>query len=1047
MGSNKWRLGNSKKQNGQLNQTKEFLDAANKLRCSLITVPVSINEKTAIIASSGIVGTGIRSFELWWDGQKRELSLVLVAEKYDLDSFKQSFYNMYPNAGFTDIGVITPGWFDKNEDYQIFDIGTYHGHYAAVFDQARAHQIISQISNTIQISKFAWIQFTFKSHNFTKFFLKHVAQLNKKFAEISSKKYVSTKDLIVNPYKVPGDHPELRSDFYNNYNTLLKHSTAKMQGSHALMSIRGLIASDQELDLNFDEIESMSIENIISNHERLTKYKYRHGDFFTSNPKKEKHIKIGKNKTKKQRIDIFPSRLLPDPVLCIYDALDVYFKKGIFGYHDRKPLPFLILNPSEIPLFIHLPTPTTPNIKTTRSAMIPQQRSGKMGIQLGLFKRGDATALGGELGGIFGQLVKSSDAHASVVSTDDFSRHMYAVGATGTGKTSLIRLISKHLEMLNLDGKFPNSFIYLDPKGDDSFRFFQQCQKESIDAKHVHFLDPNLTKFSINPLELPLHIPQEREQVVSRYVGYFMEIVREWYGQNQVFVQMERIFRALLYYLYTGNDAPTFLDIHNIVTRIQEDGEDVLQEIFHSIGKPDSEMKQALESIASLRGDSFTPLLNRVEQFATDPILKQIFCVPHGTVNFTDLISPGHYTVVRVSALNIPHHVQPLAIQAFIIKLWFTIQERATKVPDEKDRTQVVLALDEFQIVKDLQVLPLILSHARSYRLGLILAHQTTAQINDKLLEEITGNCGTQFAGKVSGRDARRIAQIWDPQFSKEIQQQLASQEDFHWTIKMRADPGIEQPAPAQFWLHHPPKLNMDDKQRDEFIEAQRQKYGCGIVEGSFLNKAISQNIRWYRNLQVEFQEKSEWYVLLILRHDTLNLKSITEQYLDGTTARDQVKKILRSLMRKKLVICTDSRKALYTISKQAHSTYFDYSFEDIGTANDIELLASDVAEMYLKKKHFVAVANQKVKKGKLRTDLVAYHYESDTPISIEIESYSEVESHPEHVLLNMKKWPELGFKRCHIWSRNPKLQRIYDAKLSDKEKKLVTALVYKPMK
>jgi len=156
--------------------------------------------------------------------------------------------------------------------------------------------------------------------------------------------------------------------------------------------------------------------------------------------------------------------------------------------------------------------------------------------------------------------------------------------------------------------------------------------------------------------------------------------------------------------------------------------------------------------------------------------------------------------------------------------------------------------------------------------------------------------------------------------------------------------------------------------------------------------------------------------------------------------------------MEKQLIIQTnpegkkkDSRKSFYTISKQAYSTYFDYSFEDIGTANDIEILALDVAELYLKKKHFVSIANQKVKKGKLRTDLIAYDYETNTPISIEIESYAEVESNPQHVLLNMKKWPELGFKLCHMWSRNKKIQTIYDEQLSDEEKKFVTVMIYNP--
>lgn len=53
----------------------------------------------------------------------------------------------------------------------------------------------------------------------------------------------------------------------------------------------------------------------------------------------------------------------------------------------------------------------------------------------------------------------------------------------------------------------------------------------------------------------------------------------------------------------------------------------------------------------------------------------------------------------------------------------------------------------------------------------------------------------------ISGKDASKLAKIWDPQFSSKITSQLASQEDFRWTIKMRAAPGEEQPTPMQFWL------------------------------------------------------------------------------------------------------------------------------------------------------------------------------------------------------------------------------------------------------
>ena len=86
-------------------------------------------------------------------------------------------------------------------------------------------------------------------------------------------------------------------------------------------------------------------------------------------------------------------------------------------------------------------------------------------------------------------------------------------------------------------------------------------------------------------------------------------------------------------------------------------------------------------------------------------------------------------------------------------------------------------------------------------------------------------------------------------------------------------------------------------------------------------------------------------------------------------------------------------------------------------------------------------MANQKVKKGKLRTDLVVYDYVRDIPISVEIESSAEYESHPEHVKLNMVKWKELGFKECHIWSKNAGVQKVHDS-LSDEEKESVKVFV-----
>ena len=487
---------------------------------------------------------------------------------------------------------------------------------------------------------------------------------------------------------------------------------------------------------------------------------------------------------------------------------------------------------------------------------------------------------------------------------------------------------------------------------------------------------------------------------------------------------------------------PTFLDIHNIILKLQANGKKAIPEIIQTYGTPQPEMKQALESIATLKADAFMPLLNRMEQFATDPVLRRMFSVRKGTVDFAELISPGHQSIVRISPLNIPHHVQPLAMQAFILKLWFTIQERANQTPDESERTQVVLALDEFQIVKDLQVLQLMLEQARSLGLGLILSHQTTEQISDKQFAIITGNTGTQLAGKVNGKDAARIAQVWDPQFQKELQQQLSSQEYFHWTIREKAIPGQEQPLPFQFWLARPPALSVNDTEYEKYIGAQLAKYGAGVIGPNAMAQAARKKSKWLENISVDLPSKTAWGVMCHLYKNGYMQQIQLAQDLQVQT-REEVAVALRDMESKGLVERTGAvRTSPYRLAKKAIQTYFEFNHAEVGTAADVPEVAQKAVAAYIKNGLFVTVASQRIKKGVDRTDLVAYDYTKELPISVEIESVSQVNSHPEHVKYNMTKWAEIGFSECHVWSKSPKIKGIREQLDAEQQDKVFTLVI-----
>jgi hypothetical protein len=625
------------------------------------------------------------------------------------------------------------------------------------------------------------------------------------------------------------------------------------------------------------------------------------------------------------------------------------------------------------------------------------------------------------------------------------SRHIYILAGSGSGKSTLIRNLYKHLECANYTGTLANSSVYIDIKDEDAKLFLRQCEQISFDKDNVTYLDINHTDFAVNLLELPKHSKLDRDSVVSRMVGHITEMFKEFYSQQQTFVQMERIMRLLLFYLYSNTDNPTMLDLYEIIVRLQQHGKSELEQIlrvYKNVTGP--EMEHALNSISTLSKDSWTPLLNRIEMFATDSYLKRKFGVKRTTIDFEKTLIPGNITIFRISDTETPKYAHGLAIMAIIIKIWFMIQDRASKIEQEK-RSLVIMTLDEFQKIKDLSVLTSILSQARTYNLGLILAHQNLAQIDINLLETVVGNTATQIYGRVSGIDAVKIARIIDPHFAKELTDQITAQPDFIFTAKTRPPPGQEQGLPMQFRSIPPPSLTLTDTETITFIQNMKHRYSTTEIIESTLNSAESKKIEWMRQLEAKFRTKEEWDIVLFLREKNGNLTEIVEGV--KSTGRDKTSNLIYDLRMEGVISIVSSKKHgnqfeyEYTLSAKARHDYFPETFESIGTADDINEVAKKAYDYYLEKKFFISLANQDVKKDRMMSDIVVHDYQNDMAISVEIESQKEVSSHPEQVRLNMIKWKDLGFVECHMWSKSQKIVEIKN-KLGNEAEKVQTFVV-----
>ena len=385
----RWHISNRRMPKGQLAGVKKFMRGPEKPVARSVIVPIEPDRQGAAGVAGGLAGDQIRSFEMWWDAAESRLRFVIVSDERDMDDFGRAFQVMYPNAAFDEMRETVPAWFDRKSPCSVFDVGTRHGHYATVFDGpgGGGRSLITGMANAIQSADRAWMQFAFVRFDCTPFLRAHMARLDGRFMEISRGEYTSWGDEIMG--RKPHKHPELGYDFTSSYKGLKKHAMAKMQGAHLVMSVRGLVqgGDGKSVDLPFDRVSALSVDGIDSAYEHLAKFRYGYDKFY-SDTKKSRVRVPGPRGASDHRICMFESRHMPDPGKYFGRATSQYFDKGwwgLLGYQTRRPMPFLILNPAEAPLFVHLPDPSTPNIDTTRGVRLPSKPSEKTGAGIGFF--------------------------------------------------------------------------------------------------------------------------------------------------------------------------------------------------------------------------------------------------------------------------------------------------------------------------------------------------------------------------------------------------------------------------------------------------------------------------------------------------------------------------------------------------------------------------------------------------------------------------------------------------------------------------------------
>lgn len=358
---------------------------------------------------------------------------------------------------------------------------------------------------------------------------------------------------------------------------------------------------------------------------------------------------------------------------------------------------------------------------------------------------------------------------------DDRRRHVYVLGKSGTGKSTLLA------NMAINDIRHGEGIALVDPHGDTADHLLDYIPADRI--QDVAYLDPSISgqSFHLNPLFVKNQA--YAELVASGIVSIFSKLYGNSWGPR-----LEYILRNTLLTL-VHKSGSTLLDVPRVLTDkpfreeyLQSVNDPVLINFWHNEYDKYSERFQS---------EAISPILNKVGQFITSPTIRDIISHPESTVDFEDMMNSGKIIILNLSQGRIGEDNAALLGAMFISQIQIAAMNRAAMA--EESRKDFFLYVDEFQNFATTSFIK-ILSEARKYRLNLILANQYTAQLPEEIQDAIFGNAGTIISFVVGAADANRLMNELGNLYT---QDDLVSLARYQVIIKMSVNATISMPFPA----------------------------------------------------------------------------------------------------------------------------------------------------------------------------------------------------------------------------------------------------------
>lgn len=385
------------------------------------------------------------------------------------------------------------------------------------------------------------------------------------------------------------------------------------------------------------------------------------------------------------------------------------------------------------------------------------------------------------------------------IKTDDRRRHMYLIGKTGMGKSTLME------NMIIEDIRQNRGVAVVDPHGDLVEKIVKFIPNDRIND--VIYFNPSDTEYPIAFNILEKVDPEYKHLIAYGLVGVFKKIWADSWGPRMEYILTNTILALLEY------PGSSLLGIMRMLVD-KKYRKKVVAKLTDPVVKTFWTEEYANYS-EKFRTEAIAPIQNKVGQFLASSIIRNIVGQSQSTIDMRQLMDGEKILLMNFSKGRIGEENSALLGAMMITKIQLAAMSRVD-IP-EIQRKDFYLYVDEFQNFST-ESFAGILSEARKYRLNLIMAHQYIEQLSDEVKASVLGNVGTIVCFRIGATDAEELEPEFSPLFTAA---NLVNIPKYNFYIKLMIDGVSSDPFSA---IGLPPAAGENDNLQ-KVIKVCRERY------------------------------------------------------------------------------------------------------------------------------------------------------------------------------------------------------------------------------